>query len=1146
MADAPTGPPAVPSDQDATLPLAPRPPSRDTTAPTCDQRVAPPPPCIPGFAIRRLIGQGGMGKVYEAWEEVLGRRVAIKIIRAEHQADPIHAERFLREGRAMAALAHPRIVAVHSVSVRDDLMYMVLAYMPGGTVRDLLRAGGPLGIERSLALAADAAAGLAGLHAAGLVHRDIKPANLLLDGDGRAVLGDLGMARQISGDDRVTITGMQLGTPAYMAPEQMQGLPDIDGRADIYGLGATLYFMLTGRAPFNGASVFDTVHRAMSQPIPDLRAHCPQAPPGVVRLYQRMMARDRAHRHQSAEELAADLARVRAGEEPLASNAPVAAAPVAVPIAAPPAPVVKTSPWLLVATVAVLAGGAGALLWAARGVTPPEPAPQAPAGDPERDRLRLFLAEPAADIEHIAAARVDSTALRRRGGQDALVQEVEQRLARLGEIAALVESLAILDRVHALPADLAPALARDLARLTDLAPRRGDLARWRAVLLAREQRIALLRRDLAALDGQPPPPAPRWPLLAGAQAELEALAGPDAASTHWGESLRALRERALGLRLRLGLIDQLPVLPELLAGELAEALADYRALGCADAGECERWQRRLEGARSAVAELRQRLRLLDGAAAPAEAAGLTHDLMRLQQLVGGGDAELQRWSARLSALAADPASLRARLRMLDLEVEMPEPTVEALARELERLAAAGDDPEAARWRQRLAESRATLAARRQELARCDREGALAAAELAALRTASARLRPLVDPADPALAAATGRLDRETLALAGLRTRLAVLDEPAPHLAPAALRADLADLARRAEAGDADLLRWRVRLDETMAERERLRALLAPLDAPGAAPAGAEAALARLRALGEGGPELERWQAALGALAAARRRLAAGGSAAEAALADLERLAGPQDAEVLRWRARLRGPQALAWDPGTPAWAASSGRDAAGRWALLTVGAQDIRLRACPPGRLRMGGDGADEVGHDVQLTRGWWLAETEVTQALWQEVTGTRPSYQFGAALPAENVSWHDCQGFLRALRARCPGFPARLPSEAEWEMACRLAVAGQGVEVIAWHRGNAGDRTHPVGSRRADAGGFHDLLGNVGEWCADAFVPFPAEEAVDPLPGEGSQRVVRGGSWMSQPGQCRAELRQGCLPSYGKPFVGLRLAADP
>ncbi|MCK6490793.1 MAG: formylglycine-generating enzyme family protein, partial [Planctomycetes bacterium] len=634
--------------------------------------------------------------------------------------------------------------------------------------------------------------------------------------------------------------------------------------------------------------------------------------------------------------------------------------------------------------------------------------------------------------------------------------------------------------------------------------------------------------------------------LTGQLAELEALAGVDAASARWSEALRALRERALGLRLRLGLIDQLPNLPERLAGELAEALAEYRALGCADAGECERWQRSLEGARSAVAELRQRLRLLDGAAGPAEAAGLTRDLMRLQQLVGGGDAELQRWSVRLATLAADPASLRARLRMLDLEVEMPEPTVEALARDLERLAAPGDDAEAARWRQRLGEFRATLAARRQELAACDRDGALTAAGLAALRTASARLRPLVDPADPALAAATTRIDRETLVLAGLRTRLAVLDEPAPRLDPAALRADLASLAQRVEAGDGDLVRWRARLDETTAERERLRALLAVLDAPAPAPTGAEAALARLRALGEGGPELERWQVALGALAAARRRLAAGGPASAAALAELERLAGPGDAEVQRWRARLHGPQAASWDPGAPAWAAASGRDAAGRWAVLAVGTQQVRLRACPPGRLRMGGERADEAAHDVQLTRGWWLAETEVTQALWQEVTGARPSYQFGATLPVENVSWNDCQGFLRALRARCPGFPARLPSEAEWEMACRLAVAGQGADAIAWHRGNAGDRTHPVGTRPADGGGFHDLLGNVGEWCADAFVPYSAEEAVDPLPVEGSQRVVRGGSWMSQGDQCRADLRQGGLASYGKPFVGLRLAADP
>ncbi|MCA8926250.1 MAG: serine/threonine protein kinase, partial [Planctomycetes bacterium] len=203
------------------------------------------------FVLGAPLGAGGMGRVYRARQLSLARDVALKVLKPALAEDLEGHRRFLREARTLAALNHPRVVTCYQVGSGDDgSPYLAMEFMPGGDVASLAkRAGGRLDERRALQVACDAAEALVAFEAAGLVHRDLKPQNLFLDEDGRAKLGDLGLARSSAGSDRMTLTGMAVGTLPYMSPEQLEGAPDVDVRADLYALGATLYTLLAGRPP---------------------------------------------------------------------------------------------------------------------------------------------------------------------------------------------------------------------------------------------------------------------------------------------------------------------------------------------------------------------------------------------------------------------------------------------------------------------------------------------------------------------------------------------------------------------------------------------------------------------------------------------------------------------------------------------------------------------------------------------------------------------------------------------------------------------------------------------------------------------------------------------------------------------------------
>jgi len=206
---------------------------------------------FPDFAEFSLIGSGGMGSVYRAYQTKLAREIAIKTLTPAKKHDSGFRERFAREALSMAQMDHPNIVAIHETGVREDLFYIIMEFVPGRTLRDEINKG-PLSTERARDVMQQLCAGMEHAHDRGVLHRDLKPRNILLHENGTVKIADFGLAKildETKSDFTLTLTEIALGTPAYMAPEQSQSLPGLDQRADIYSLGVVFYEMLTGKLP---------------------------------------------------------------------------------------------------------------------------------------------------------------------------------------------------------------------------------------------------------------------------------------------------------------------------------------------------------------------------------------------------------------------------------------------------------------------------------------------------------------------------------------------------------------------------------------------------------------------------------------------------------------------------------------------------------------------------------------------------------------------------------------------------------------------------------------------------------------------------------------------------------------------------------
>jgi hypothetical protein len=267
---------------------------------------------VGGYVLRSRIGEGGMGAVYLGVHRVLDKKVAVKVL-LDGVATPDQRERFLREARAVAAIDDPHIVAVYDfATLLDGRAYISMEHLEGESLAAVRKRRGALPPAEAVAVVAQALEGLAAAHARGVVHRDVKPGNVLLAGGvvGRAKLVDFGIARALGGVPSLatqTRTGTTLGTPGYMSPEQAHGDRDIDGRADVFSLGCVLFECLTGKPAFAGEHVMAILAKILLEDAPPLDALVPNAPPALVDLVARMLAKDRSERPQDAGEVDREL-----------------------------------------------------------------------------------------------------------------------------------------------------------------------------------------------------------------------------------------------------------------------------------------------------------------------------------------------------------------------------------------------------------------------------------------------------------------------------------------------------------------------------------------------------------------------------------------------------------------------------------------------------------------------------------------------------------------------------------------------------------------------------------------------------------------------------------------------------------------------
>ncbi len=344
---------------------------------------------IGDFAVLRKIGQGGMGQVYLARQQSLKREVALKILRKDLAENAVALKRFQAEAEAVAKISHPNIVQVYAVGVQEGLHFMALEYVEGRDLREYLERKGPPELPVALLILRQVGAALQRAGELGLVHRDIKPENILLNRKVEVKVTDFGLSCYFAGDARpvsLTQSGMTLGTPLYMSPEQVQGKP-VDHRSDLYSFGVTSYHVLAGNPPYAGLNAFDVAVQhvqATPEPLDQIR---PDLPAELCALVMKLMAKRPEDRYQSAKEVLRDLGRVQknlalGAPAPLSLNVSLSGNQLggvhisnSVPLLAVQPTGANRWPWRLIGSAVLAAAGFGG--WWAFEQSHPEPAPVA-------------------------------------------------------------------------------------------------------------------------------------------------------------------------------------------------------------------------------------------------------------------------------------------------------------------------------------------------------------------------------------------------------------------------------------------------------------------------------------------------------------------------------------------------------------------------------------------------------------------------------------------------------------------------------------------------------------------------------------------------------------------------------------------------
>jgi serine/threonine protein kinase len=276
---------------------------------------------IPGYKILGKIGAGAMAVVYKAKQISLNRTVAIKVLPRRFTENPEYVQRFYKEGQAAGKLNHPNIVQAIDVGEAGGYHYFVMEFVEGKTIADDINAGHIFGEQEAIEIIIQVCHALQHAHSHGLVHRDVKPKNIMINTQGVVKLADMGLARETTDIEAAqSEEGKAYGTPYYIAPEQIRGKIDIDGRADIYGLGATFYNMVTGRVPFTGDDSAEIMKKHLKEKLipPDHINTSLSA--GVSEVIEIMMAKRREDRYKDVDELLLDLEALREGQPPIQAH----------------------------------------------------------------------------------------------------------------------------------------------------------------------------------------------------------------------------------------------------------------------------------------------------------------------------------------------------------------------------------------------------------------------------------------------------------------------------------------------------------------------------------------------------------------------------------------------------------------------------------------------------------------------------------------------------------------------------------------------------------------------------------------------------------------------------------------------------------
>jgi serine/threonine protein kinase len=257
------------------------------------------------FKLLSLLGQGAMGRVFRAEDTLMQRHVALKLLprTVKRGKRSVGAEMLIREARAAGSIEHPNAVQIYEINEAGDVYYIAMELLEGGSLRDLVKAAGPLDPSRACMLAAEAAEALAVAHSLGVVHRDVKPANLMLSRSGRCKVVDFGLARVDDPSDLTNFLAESVGTPQFIAPEILRGTP-ASAQSDIYSLGGTLWYLLTGRPPFEAGTAQELLHKHLDCPLPDLRAFRPGVPQELSDALAIALAKDPSDRYSSMDQFA--------------------------------------------------------------------------------------------------------------------------------------------------------------------------------------------------------------------------------------------------------------------------------------------------------------------------------------------------------------------------------------------------------------------------------------------------------------------------------------------------------------------------------------------------------------------------------------------------------------------------------------------------------------------------------------------------------------------------------------------------------------------------------------------------------------------------------------------------------------------------